>query len=92
MNPMRPIYFWFPRVTEEQLRRDRLRAFWSSAAVALGPYLLGVAWHLSDSFDLEVFYFGIPDIALAGVVVAIAAFSTRCSRSPSSTAGTESAV
>ncbi|WKA30227.1 hypothetical protein [Bradyrhizobium roseum] len=69
------IQFSFPPMTEDELRRERLRAFWSSAAVALLPYFWAVFWHLSDNFELDAFYFGIPDLALAGLVIAIAAFS-----------------
>src|SRR5580692_9858356 len=69
------IAFAFPSMTEEQLRRERLRAFWSASAVALGPYVVGVAWRISDGLDLSVIYLGIPDLALAGVVIAIAAYS-----------------
>src|SRR5258708_128047 len=76
MSPARRnTLFSFAPVTEDQLRRARLNSFWWSAVVALAPYLFAVMLHLSDAQGLNVFVVGIPDIALASVVLAIAAYS-----------------
>jgi hypothetical protein len=75
MSPTHIVTFQFPPVTQEQLKRDRLRAFYSSLGVALCPYLGSVVWHFLDDQQWSVLFVGIPDLALAAVVIAIAAYS-----------------
>jgi hypothetical protein len=66
----------FPRMTELELRRERLRSFWVSSTIAIVPYLLGVVLHLMANFaDSDVLYKGVPDVALASVVISIASLT-----------------
>jgi hypothetical protein len=62
-------------MSEDYLRRERLHSFWLSTLVAFGPYLIAVAWHFTDQPGFDVLFRGIPDIALAGVVIAVAGYS-----------------
>jgi hypothetical protein len=78
----------FPEMTEAELRQARLQAFWSSTMVALLPVVVHLAWDVSDIFhwlwsrlysspvsiDVGILTLWVPDIALAGVIIAISAF------------------
>lgn len=68
----RPISF--PDLEEYELRSRRLRAFSVAACLAAAPYCIGIGWKVYDSLSPTIVFGGIPDLAFAGVTVAIAAY------------------
>jgi hypothetical protein len=69
------VLFSFPELTEAELRAARLRSFGISVCVAVLPFAISIFWRAFDGLQSADYFKGVPDIAFAGVVMAIAAFS-----------------
>ena|SRR2546423_5146415 len=70
----RPSQFSFPMMTEAALRRERVRSFLISVAIAVVPYIVSVAWVATSASGLSMLYHGVADAALAGVVIAVSGY------------------
>jgi hypothetical protein len=73
--PAAQTFYRFPAMTEEAIRQARLRAFAAATAVSVVPYFVHLCLDAADVFSPILYYRGVPDLAFAGVVIAIAAYS-----------------